>query len=165
MWKKILNKIQEVEKSHRGLYYIGNIFMTSLFVWILYHIAMYVFLLVMPYTYWFEYESVQPIKQEFTVNEKPTFMSDTNIRRPVNITWNDVLMCDYKDWIWYRLYRSLTQTYTYTEARDLMEPWIFDIRWPLYPATCYMETFATANLHYWVSKTQTVRSKEFYFVK
>jgi len=165
MSKRIIKQLQEVEKSHRWTYYVLNIFATSFIIWTIYHILSYFFILVMPYAYWFEYESVEPIKQEFTLNDKPTFISDTNVKRPVEITWNDVLMCDYKDWLWYRLYRSLTQTYTYTEARDLMEPWIFNIRWPLYPATCYMETFATANLEYWVHKTQTVRSKEFYFVK
>lgn len=59
---------------------------------LLYH-AMYAFYSLVPTGHWFVYHSVVPVKKEFAINERLKFISHTDLKRPVHLTFNDILFC------------------------------------------------------------------------
>lgn len=50
------------------------------------------FFMLMPTTYWFEYHSVAPVKQEYKVDETLKFVSHLSIYHPSRFRFNDILL-------------------------------------------------------------------------
>lgn len=76
-----------------------------------------VYINAQPASIWFEYHAVEVVQDTAIAGEHPFFISFAEIKRPVTLSWNDVLRCtkDGKDYF----YRSYDSSYTYLEAMNI----------------------------------------------
>lgn len=121
---------------------------------------------VMGYQYWFKYESVEPAKKVFSDDETLEFVSNADIRRPIQMRWNDILYCKRKgedDFSYITNYEtSIVQT---TPKKTIDKKWLYKPNYPGFPATCYLRTEVIGKPPMVSEKIQVLTSQEFKVVE
>lgn len=118
-----------------------------------------------PRDYWFTYESVEPTRPAFGIDEKLTFYSAREIRKPILVNWKDKLFCDTNGvgGVGMRVI-SIYASEAYLRPHVIEKPgkpWTYQDAIPAVPARCYLESTTIAKLKY-TTKVQTVKSGYFY---
>lgn len=112
-----------------------------------------------PRDYWYTYNAVEPIKEVFQIGEPLVFTSSRDIRKTINVEWDDTLRCDTG---------TGDRTFSIYEAGKVLEPhflvdgaWTYNALVPQVPAECYLISTTTAKLKY-TKKVQTLISQKFW---
>ena len=101
-------------------------------------------LTVLPSTYWIEYEKVIPTKDTFQIGEKLQFVSVSEVYRPTEVRWNDVLRCDFGQGFGHF---SDYQSSSLVGVRELSttSPWTYNGVIPNEPTSCFLESHIFAG--------------------
>ena len=123
-----------------------------------------------PASDFFEYRSTNPIKQEFEFGEPLDIVSDSAWHEKGDVTWNDILRCDFGTGNEYQFFSN-----TYTRADDfpslrslgLFEEntWVYTGKIPeVRPAKCFIDsTISFIEKKHDIVKTQQISSGEFIY--
>ena len=113
-----------------------------------------------PHTFWFNYESVEPVKTTFAVGEPIEFSSKLEVYRPSFLYWTDTVRCETRSGA---STLSVFKSDGWREAGEYEEgSWTFNAAIPLEPAACYGQHDIRVEPLPGVKPTQTVYGSEFY---
>ncbi len=119
-------------------------------------------LALIPATFWFGYESVEPAKPEFEINEPLNMVSNSYVRRKVNFEWLDTLRCQYEG------EDNVILVSQYESKLDNAKPkslatttWTYGATLPIRPAECFVESHIEVQVGPWIIKEQDVVSGKF----
>ena len=117
----------------------------------------FIVLNLMPATYWFKYEKVEPSKEVFAEGEQLFFRSYADFRRGGHVRWNDVLRCDTGHGFgFFSFYNSEANMSPNGGVPENPTPWPFRASTPVPPAECYLESNVTLDLPFGITKTQKI---------
>ena len=110
----------------------------------------------------FHYYSVQPASTIFALGEPIELISDVEVYKELDFSWNDILRCDYIDG------RGFVNVGSQPEESRNIQPyerregtWEFSRVLPNREAVCFIEANITADVGYGVEKNQQVFSPVF----
>lgn len=127
--------------------------------------AAFVTLTILPMSYWIYYESVEPAKDFFSVDESLQFVSTLEVKRPSTVSWNDIVYCIDPDLKTYCYYMEYTSSNANVETHG-----IDHVVWN-YPKSvgiateCYLKSTTNLHLPFNIVKQQTTKSGKFKIVK
>lgn len=125
----------------------------------------YLYYKVLPREYFFEYDRVVPADNLYNLEEKPIFISYSNIKKNLDLKWNDILYCDVDfdghGYLYFTNYQSSRENVKPSNQKS--KPWVYNIEGPNIPATCYLSSSITAVFPYGIEKRQHIESEKFRF--
>lgn len=97
--------------------------------------------------YWVEYIKIEPIKEDFSVEEHPEFISVIDYQRPTAVLWNDILFCDKRntgEFGYYTAYKTQTNLLKRDEVGTYTTPpWTYgdsNYKSPPSGSICYLKS-------------------------
>ena len=126
----------------------------------------YSFFRVMPMSYWVEYQAIQAPVTPLELEEPPVFVSHAigATEKAVNISWNDVLRCNFDDngdgFKYLSNYESSVTNYIAKEEVRATS-WQYNSTVPHKPAICYLDSTITIKLPFGIEKHQRIITDEF----
>lgn len=136
----------------------------------------YWFIRLAPHTFWFDYKSVEPEKAIAAPGEVIKFISTSQINRPVDFDWVDVLRCENPAGIPYfagsdilsddekkeinNPFATATSSAREVQPRELgVKFWEYPAKLPFDEGTCcYLESTIEAHLEFGIDKKEQIRS-------
>jgi hypothetical protein len=96
----------------------------------------------------------------FQVGDPLAFVSDSEIKRPVQIEWHDILFCDFGNG---NVFVSDYRTGKYFEEPRPREKgeWRYSAKVPMKEASCYVRSTIKAEMKWSENKTQTIEGPSF----
>jgi hypothetical protein len=82
-----------------------------------------IFLRVAPYSYWFEYQSVEPVQGVYSIYKNPVFLSDATIHRDVTLYWTDRIWCEHN--VKFKPVSNATDNNSYSAGDTIKNDWVF----------------------------------------
>lgn len=114
------------------------------------------------YDHWFKYYSVSPVDPPFVDDESLLFESDFEIKRPIEMEWNDILFCDFQDGLGYRYFSNYQSKRHQVEPRSRVKAlWVYGGRTPVMAATCFLHSTISGRLEFSGDKVQAIIGPEF----
>lgn len=114
---------------------------------------------LLPHTFWFNYEDVRPQKQEFSIDEPITFVSELAVYRDVKFKWLDTLRCRIDG------ENGFIQVSQYSSESGVVEPhpikesvWRYDSLGPRRPSECFLDTHIEVEVAPLIIKEQDLES-------
>lgn len=122
----------------------------------------YVVAHLLPRDAFFAYHSIKPEYPVFDLDEEITFVSHYNIHIPVEMSWLDVLICDYdNDGRGFKRVRQFESSYPGRRgAGEYKSTWTYRAAPLPKPATCYLQSKVEGEW-FGAHKFQTVISPHF----
>lgn len=117
--------------------------------------------LLMPRSYYFNYDSITSSKEVFEVGEDIYFISKSEINRSFPMQWEDILYCKNEDGVkkYYSVYYSGKNN---PKIKNLEEiKWRYGAYVPKKKSECYLEANIKMNVGYEIIKSQIVESNNF----
>lgn len=122
------------------------------FIWVLAEFAFLRFTDVHNYVY---VQSVEPYQYEYSLKEKPVFVSNIIYKRDWLVIWSDIVFCKEpwkEEYVYYSEYIS---TRNKKKGTVVWGKRVYNIEWPDEPKDCYLESTTCIKLHYWIDKCDT----------
>lgn len=114
---------------------------------------------VAPASYWFEYESVEPLHTNFDIGETLQFVSKFERYRPVNFTFNDTLYCDNGNGFAY--YSNYVSSSIRNMPKKDISIWNYNAIYPQQKSTCKLRSVITHTIDRGYKKSQEIDGPEF----
>lgn len=114
------------------------------------------------YSDYFQYTELKSTKLEYNIWEEITFISSIKRPNPLNMQYNDILRCSFdwwKNYTWYSSY--ISQSSNLAKVGMIVAPWRYEWELPNTPAKCYLDSYPTVLLDFWITKTQNIKSNYF----
>lgn len=108
------------------------------------------------------YYSVEPVKSVFASGDPITFVSDYEIKRPVDLIYTDILRCKTSiknDLGYYSSYISTTKEAEPTNRK--VTEWRYGAQVPNTDSTCVLDSTQTIILPFNIQKNNKVTSEQF----
>lgn len=124
----------------------------------------YTFLRIMPASHFFDMQIIEPVKEVYSLWEKPKFATFAEYRKQWLVERQDIQYCTYKSDGVTRYYNQYIST-DYKEEPSIVvwKEWVYNIAWPLHPAKCFIKNVTTMKLRYWIVKIDTVVTWPYYY--
>lgn len=106
------------------------------------------------------YRGVQSTQDNFEIYKDIVFSSDSVVYETVNVTWQDVLKCDFYDGLWFR-YFSYYESKALIEPKDSTTIWVWQWEKPTEPARCYLDWVVVIDPINWTRKFLHITSNVF----
>lgn len=106
------------------------------------------------------YRGVQSTEEDFEIYKDITFASDSVVYETIDVTWQDILRCDFHDWLWYRYY-SYYESKAKLTPKDYTSIWAWQWEKPLQKSSCYLDWLVVVNTDNGNRKTLHVTSNIF----
>lgn len=117
------------------------------------------------YSNYFTYTSLTSSKEIYLLWEDLIMTSDITREKPLYMIYSDILKCQLP-WEHYTWFSS---TLTYSKKLDRLgnfkSVWRYEWDLPRTPALCYIDSYPTVLLDYWIKKTQNIKSNTFLIIK
>lgn len=116
----------------------------------------------MPITYWIEYDRAEPIKDFYGIDEPLVMKSYYKTKRETEITFDDLLMCDWGEGYIYVSEQVFNRTRL--EPANLLHKgitWVYSGDRPIKDAKCYIKAVLSVNLDYAQDKKLEIETKPF----
>lgn len=120
------------------------------------------FLSVMPTSHWIHYTGFAPNESEYSLGDPINFTSYAEVKVPVEVSWEDILYCDYHDGKGYQYASYYYSAKYYKEPVDLSDgfSWTFNGPAVARPSRCYVHSTVCAHVGMGIKKCQTGRTED-----
>lgn len=122
----------------------------------MYHLIAFTYLFFLPSGMVFHYESIEPVRPEFSTTDKIKMISTSDWYMDATLETIDTLRCPPVSFV----SQSITKL-DMKKGDKWRGEWVYGRKTPQEPTTCYIESTDTATLDYWIQKKQTIRSWNF----
>lgn len=153
--------------------YLYNVISLGLIAMVIFSVAKITFYTLMPYSFWFEYDAIKPVKSEYIAGEQLLFDSVRVVKRDgINIQWIDVLMCniigDYEEEftrfssdVSFRNNTPKTPKQNMNKSGMEVAQWRYTQTKPTPPRTCYIDSTITVLHPFGITDSQSIISENF----
>lgn len=113
-----------------------------------------------PHTIFFEYTSLTPSKEEYQLWEEIFFTSTVYREKPIYMEYHDILRCDSGSWsTWYS--STSTKSKMISKVWTGTSLWRYEWELPWEQAICFLDSYPSVLLNYWIKKTQNIQTIPF----
>lgn len=126
----------------------------------------YLFLHIMPHSFWLSYESIEASAPVFYVEEDVLLVSNTiyGPGRNIDLEWNDILRCSFDGGEYVFFSNQQSQLSNWNPPRSLdgaTTQWVYLADVPRTEALCYIDSRITYVFDFGITKSEQVTSNPF----